>query len=70
MWLLPRPANRCAVSMIVGRVACVSVTGATAVIDGWTIPVDEVQSICLATDTDADLYAHLMHAMREKEAQR
>lgn len=57
--------ERCVVPMVVGRVGCVSVTGATAVIDGWTIPVDEVESISPATRADVDAYADLMHHLRE-----
>lgn len=59
-------SDRCAVPMIVGRVACVSVTGATANIDGWTIPVAEVEHVCRATSDDADAYADQMHALRRE----
>lgn len=57
-------SDRCAVPMIVGRVACVSVTGATANIDGWTIPVAEVEGICSATNDDDCDYSSMMHALR------
>jgi hypothetical protein len=58
-------SGRCAVPMIVGRVASVSVTGSTALIDGWTIPVTEVVTIAPANDADANLYADVMHHLRE-----
>jgi hypothetical protein len=64
--LLVTLTDRCAVPMIVGRVACVSVTGATSVIDGWTIPTAEIESIVPATNDDADAYADLMHALRQE----
>lgn len=63
-------SEHCAIPLIVGRVASVSVTGATAVIDGWVIPVEEVESISPATNADADVYADSMHVMREQEVRR
>jgi hypothetical protein len=59
-------SDHCAVGLIVGRVASVSVTGATSIIDGWTIPTEQIQSIREATHEDADLYADAMHHLREE----
>jgi hypothetical protein len=57
--------EHCVVPLIVGRVHSVSVTGATIVIDGWEIPTEQVIGVESATRADIDVYADMMHHLRE-----
>src|SRR5262245_4115222 len=69
-WFGRRPVrvtltDRCAVQTIVGRVTGVSVTGATATIDGWTVTTADVLEVAAPSRAETEDYAHLMHDLRE-----
>lgn len=61
-------SERCDLPFIVGRVSSVSPTGALAVINGWSVPIDDITSVARPTHDEVAEYARRMHAMREAAA--
>lgn len=59
-------SERCVIRTVVGTVKAVAVTGAFATVDGWHVPVTEVQGVGKPTIGDIDAYAHEMHRLREE----
>lgn len=56
--------ENCAISMIVGRVSVVSVTGAFCTVDGWHVPVEAIRGIGKPLVTDKEAYARIMHDLK------
>jgi hypothetical protein len=54
----------CAIEIIVGRVSSVSVTGSSAVVDGWMVPTGVIREIARPTLGDLQMYSQAMHDMR------
>jgi hypothetical protein len=57
-------AEHCVLTMIVGKVSTVSVTGAFAIVDGWHIPVEAIRGIGKPLIQDTEAYAHAMHDLK------
>jgi hypothetical protein len=60
--------ENCVLSMIVGKVSAVSVTGAFVTVDGWHVPTEAIRAVGKPLVTDTEAYAHAMHDLKAESS--